>query len=264
MGNLDLARLGSLRSGVVGARLHYVPRVASTMDEARGLAEEGADDGLVVVAEEQTRGRGRFGRGWVSNPGQDLTFSVVLCPPADQLRLVNMAATMAVQETAVATTGRPAAIKWPNDVVMSGKKLSGILVESVTSRSSSLDFAIVGVGLNVNLRPEDHSEIRGIATSLAEQAGRALDRTEVLLQVLSRLDKLYAAVRRGLDLVETWTPRLETIGREIEVSWQGRRVSGRACGVDAEGNLLIQTDRGVTTVVAGEVTLSERHASWPG
>ena len=120
------------------------------------------------------------------------------------------------------------------------------------------------MGLNVNLRPEDHPEIRGIATSLAEQAERALDRTEVLLQVLSRLDELYSAVRRGLDLVETWTPRLETIGREIEVSWQGSRVSGRACGVDAEGNLLIQTDRGVTTVVAGEVTLSERHASQPG
>ncbi|MDD9995251.1 MAG: biotin--[acetyl-CoA-carboxylase] ligase [Dehalococcoidia bacterium] len=257
MENLDLARLVPLRSGVVGARLRYVPRVTSTMDEARRLAEDGAHDGLVVVAEEQTLGRGRFGRGWVSNPGQDLTFSVVLCPTADQLRLVNMAATMAVQETAVAATGRHAAIKWPNDVVMSGKKLSGILVESVTSRSSSLDFAVVGVGLNVNLRPEDHFEIREIATSLAEQAGRALDRTEVLLQVLGRLDELYSAVRRGLDLVETWTSRLETIGREIDVSWQGRRVSGRACGVDAQGNLLIQTDQGMTTVVAGEVTLSE-------
>ena len=258
MGNLDLVRLGSLRSGVVGARLHFVPRVASTMDEARRLAEDGADDGLVVVAEEQTMGRGRFGRGWVSSPGQDLTFSVMLCPTADQLRLVNMAATMAVQETAVETTGRSAAIKWPNDVVMSGKKLSGILVESVTSRSSSLDFAIVGVGLNVNLRPEAHPEIRDTATSLAEQGGRAIDRTEVLLRVLGRLDELYSAVRRGSNLLKLWTPRLETIGREIEVNWQGRRVSGRACGVDGEGNLLIQTDQGITTVVAGEVTLSER------
>ena len=258
MGNLDLVRLGSLRSGVVGARLHYVPRVASTMDEARRLAEDGADDGLVVVAEEQTMGRGRFGRGWVSSPGQDLTFSVMLCPTADQLRLVNMAATMAVQETAVETTGRSAAIKWPNDVVMSGKKLSGILVESVTSRSSSLDFAIVGVGLNVNLRPEAHPEIRDTATSLAEQGGRAIDRTEVLLRVLGRLDELYSAVRRGSNLLKLWTPRLETIGREIEVNWQGRRVSGTPCGVDGEGNLLIQTDQGITTVVAGEVTLSER------
>ncbi len=256
MAELDVARLGSLRSGVVGARIHHLRVATSTMDEARELAEAGAADGTVVVAERQTRGRGRFGRRWVSGAGGDLAFSVVLRPGPDGLRAVNMAATMAVQETAAEVAGRPAAIKWPNDVVMSSRKLSGILVETLASRAGGLDFAIVGIGLNVNLRPAAHPEIGGIATSLAAQAGWALDRTDVLARVLRRMDALYARVRAGEDLVATWAPRIETVGREVTVRWRDRSVSGRALGVDGEGNLLVETAAGLETVVAGEVTLA--------
>ena len=257
MGELDISALRSLRSGVVGAAIHHLSVAASTMDEARALAESGAGDGTVVVAERQTRGRGRFDRSWVSDGGRDLAFSVILRPAAEMLRSVNMAATMAVQDVASELTDRPAAIKWPNDVLMSGRKLSGILVESVASRGGGLEFAVVGIGLNVNLRPGDHPEISAIATSLSQQAGRCLDRTDVLLRVLRRLDGSYARVRAGADLSESWAPRIETIGKKVEVRWQDRSVSGIARGVDGEGNLLLETEAGLETIVAGEVTISQ-------
>jgi BirA family biotin operon repressor/biotin-[acetyl-CoA-carboxylase] ligase len=252
---LDLSRLAALRSGVVGVRISYEQELGSTMDEARRLAEEGATEGLVVIAEQQTKGRGRFERTWISTPGLDLTFSVLLRPAADQLRMVNMAATMAVQDTALALTNKGAVIKWPNDVLVSGRKLSGILVESVTSPSGGLQYAVIGVGLNVNLRPDERPEIRDIATSLAQESGADLDRTAVLIDVLARLDEYYAAIRVGQDLSERWAERLDTIGRYVDVNWGGRTVSGRATGVDRDGNLLIESEGQITTVVAGEVTL---------
>ena len=256
MAELDLPRLTDLQSGVVGASIHHMARVDSTMNEARALAEGGAEDGLVVVAEEQTMGRGRFERRWISAPGLDLTFSVVLRPRPHQLRMVNMAATMAVQEAAAGVTGRPAAIKWPNDVVMSGRKVSGILVESFSSRLSGLDFAVVGIGLNVNLPTRDHAEIRDIATSLAEQAGLPVDRTGVLIEVLRRLDGLYSALRCRKDLAEMWSQRIDTIGRSVRVRSAELEIVGRACGVDGEGNLLVETANGVAAVVAGDVTIT--------
>jgi BirA family biotin operon repressor/biotin-[acetyl-CoA-carboxylase] ligase len=255
---LDLGRLVALRSGTVGSVVEYAHTLGSTMDEARKLAKRGAADGLVVVADRQTKGRGRFDRSWVSTPGLDLTFSVVLRPAAGHLRLVNMAATMAVQETAEALTGRLAVIKWPNDVQMSGKKLSGILIESVMSPAGGFEFAVIGIGLNVNLRPDEHPEIRDIATSLAQQSGAELDRTGVLLAVLAKLNELYGEIRSGADLSGRWAERIDTIGRDVDVSWGDRTVSGRATGVDRDGNLLIQAhgaDGETTTVVAGEVTL---------
>lgn len=252
---LDLTQLAALRSSVVGSTIEYAHTLGSTMDEARKLAGRGAADGLVVVADEQTKSRGRFDRTWVSTPGLDLTFSVVLRPAAEHLRLVNMAATMAVQNTAETLTGRPAVIKWPNDVQMSGKKLSGILVESVMAPAGSLEFAVIGIGLNVNLRPDEHPEIRDIATSLAQQSGANLDRTSVLLSLLARLDELYTEIRSGTDLSGRWAERLDTLGRDVDVSWGDRIVSGRATGVDRDGNLLIASEGHTTTVVAGEVTL---------
>jgi BirA family biotin operon repressor/biotin-[acetyl-CoA-carboxylase] ligase len=141
---------------------------------------------------------------------------------------------------------------------MSGKKLSGILIESVMSPAGGLEFAVIGIGLNVNLRPDEHPEIRDIATSLAQQSGAELDRTGVLLAVLAKLNELYGEIRSGADLSGRWAERIDTIGRDVDVSWGDRTVSGRATGVDRDGNLLIQAhgaDGETTTVVAGEVTL---------
>lgn len=250
---IDVLRGHSRR--VLGSEIDYVRTVDSTMDRARLLAEQGAPEGLIVLAERQTKGRGRFDRKWVSSMGRDLLFSVVVRPEAEFLAMCNMAATIAVQDVATAVTGKTATIKWPNDVMMFGRKVSGILMESVTSKSGRLDFAVIGVGINVNLRSTAHPEIRNIATSLAEQRGAELDRTEVLDQVLSRLDELYASLLSGVDLSKCWADRIDTIGREVEVNQGGEMVYGKALGVDRDGSLIVETEKGTNIVVAGEVTV---------
>lgn len=255
MSDLKIDVLRAQSGRVVGNVIDYVHTVDSTMDRARLLAEQGAPEGLVVLAEWQTKGRGRFDRKWVSSMGRDLLFSIVVRPEAEFLSMCNMAATIAVQDVAIAVTGKTATIKWPNDVMMFGRKVSGILMESVASKPGRLDFAVIGMGINVNLRSAVYSEIRDIATSLAEQKGTELDRTEVLGQVLRRFDELYALLRSGVDLSGCWAGRIDTIGREVEVNQGGELVYGKASGVDRYGNLLVETRKGTNTVVAGEVTV---------
>ena len=232
------------------------------MDEARRLGGEGGPDGTVVVAEEQTAGRGRFNRAWASPRGENLVFSVLLRPTLAQLPYVNMAATLAVCE-AVEGLRAPmdressrlkTAIKWPNDVRARGRKLSGILVETVLE-SAVVDFAVVGIGINVNFDPGRFPEIAQTATSIFVETGRKADRTRVFTEVLGRLDALYRLVRDGETLVNRWAPRLETLGREVVVRSGERVLRGRALSVDEQGNLVLARPDGSTlTVAAGEVT----------
>ena len=244
-----------LADRVVGRQVLYYDTVRSTMDEAGALAEDGWGEGAVVIAEEQTAARGRFERRWVSAVGQDVTFSLVLRPRRDQLSQVNMAATLAVADMAQQLTGLASSIKWPNDVMMSGRKLAGILIETAMD-AEELRHAVVGIGINVNLDPSEYAEISSIATSLYSEMGSRVGRASVIVTVLERLDDLYAAVRRGRSLTEAWAARLDTLGRTVKVRWRDREVEGVATGVDESGNLrLTGPDGSTTTVVAGEVTL---------
>ena len=254
--DLDLELLQADRTGrLVGREVFYHATVDSTMDEARRLAEAGRPEGTVVVAEEQSAGRGRFHRTWVSAPGQDLLLSVLLRPAPTQLRYVNMAATLAVCHAAVELTALTPFIKWPNDVRIEGRKLAGILVETVMN-GDELEHAVVGVGINVNSDPSGRPGAGGNATSLLEKSGRRLSRTAVLRAVLDRLDDLYGDVKRGRSLTEEWAGRLDTLGTTVRVESGGHLVEGLASGVDAEGNLIVTRPDGSTaTVVGGEVTL---------
>ena len=162
--DIDLLRR-ALSSRVVGSNVLHYDLLGSTMDEARRLAEQDAPEGTVVIAEEQTAGRGRFDRSWISPRGQNLSFSVMLRPTAAQLPFMNMAATLAVYETLVDLTGLTPAIKWPNDVRINGLKASGILIET-TMEGSDVSYAIVGIGLNVNFDPSEFPEIAPTATSI--------------------------------------------------------------------------------------------------
>ncbi len=225
------------------------------MDEARRLAENDAVEGTVVLAEQQTAGRGRFARPWSSSEGQDVLFSVVLRPSVGQLPSVNMAATLAVCKVAAEVTGLEATIKWPNDVRIRGRKVAGILIESAIVAGEPR-FAVVGIGVNVNLDRSRLAEIAPPATSLSRELGRDVDRTEVLLRVLIHLDDLYSAVRAGENLTEQWAERIDTLGRDVKVQWRDRLLEGRAESVDDQGSLVLARPDGTTvTVVAGEVTL---------
>ena len=254
--NIEMLR-HKLTGRLVGSRLHYHQVLGSTMDEAHSLAQLESPEGTVVVAEEQTAGRGRFNRAWVSPPGQNLALSVLLRPGSDQLRYVNMAATLAVSGAIIELTGLRPSIKWPNDVRINGRKVSGILIET-TVEGGELSYAVVGIGLDVNFDPSQTPGLADIATSLYLETGRPLDRTAVMLAVLERLDDLYAAVKRGCSLTDRWAAQLDTIGRTVKVRWGDRLMEGRARGVDEQGNLLLaQPDGSTVTVVAGEVTLQE-------
>ena len=255
MQDLDLMRVSAeLGEAVVGTCIHYQQVTGSTMDDARELARNGEPEGSVIVAEEQNKGRGRFDRVWVSPPGLNLYFTVILRPTPSQLHYMNMAASLAVFDTAAQFAGLQPAVKWPNDVRIGGRKLSGILIET-EFEGDRLSHALVGIGINVNLDVSEHPEIADTATSLRSEAGREFDRSDALQAALASLDMWYARVKAGESLTEEWAATLETLGKRVEFRWRDQVIAGLAESVDDQGNLtILQTNGERVSVVAGEVT----------
>ena len=253
--DLDIPALESaLAHRIIGHRIHHYDLIGSTMDEARRLTSEGVPEGTIVIAEEQTAGRGRFNRAWVSPRGENLSFSVILTPPASRLPYMNMAATLAVARTVADTAELKPTIKWPNDVRVGGLKISGILIE--TSIESEYEVcAIIGIGVNVNFDPSLYAEIADISTSLYRETGQRRNRTPVLRTLLEHFDDAYAAVRAGNSLTAEWSAMLDTLGRTVTLRSQHDTIEGIAESVDEQGNLLVrQADGSLHTATAGEVT----------
>jgi len=257
---LDLDKLQTLlRTGFVGRCVFYEASTPTTMDIARREARRGAPEGAIAIAEEQTAGRGRMGRSWVSPPGVNLYFTLILRPAVEELRYVSVIAPLAVCQAIEETTGLFPRIKWPNDVVIDGKKVSGILSESeVTDTEAS--FALVGPGINVNLDVAAHEEIRDIATSLRAELDRDVAREEVLAAMLNHFESIYQALRRGEVVSMNWKQRLDTLGQHVRVSGpDGAQLEqGTAVDADSDGSLILRRDVGShVRVEAGEVTLRE-------
>lgn len=245
----------SLRTAPIGSRIIYLPVVTSTMDIARQEAERGGEEGTVVVAEEQTAGRGRLGRRWVSVPGQNLSFSVLLYPSRWMCARLSVATPVAVARAIRRTCGLSPTLKWPNDVRVGGKKVCGILIETAL-QDAEVRYAIVGIGINVGFRPEEHPEVTALATSLEAELGKPVSREELLQAVLTELSLLYAHLKGWGDAWGEWQSSLETLGREVQVRWGEQVEEGVAEAVDGEGNLLLRrADGTLVTLAAGEVTL---------
>ncbi len=243
-----------MADSVVGHRVEYRLETGSTMDDARDLARKGAPQGVVVVAEQQGRGRGRFNRTWVSPPGLNLYMTLLLRPLPSQLPYMNMAAALAVQRTVSEASGLPTSIKWPNDIRIGGRKLSGILIET-EFEGARLDHALVGIGINVNLEVREYPEISDIATSLRSATGRKFDRNEILVAALRNLDEWYGRVAKGESLTEAWAGTLDTLGKQVQLRWRDSVIEGLAESVDDSGNLVVlQSDGSRVSAVAGEVT----------
>lgn len=253
--DLDTPALESaLARRIIGRRIHHYDLIGSTMDEAWRLAAEGAVEGTVVIAEEQTAGRGRFNRAWVSPRGENLSFSVILLPPASQLPYMNMAATLAVARTVADCANLQPTIKWPNDVRVGGLKISGILIET-SIESEDAVCSIIGIGVNVNFDPSLYAEIADISTSLYRETGQRRNRTPVLRALLEHFDDAYAAVRAGKSLTSDWSAMLDTLGRVVSLRSQHETIEGVAESVDEQGNLLVRlADGTLHTATAGEVT----------
>ncbi|MFH1169718.1 MAG: biotin--[acetyl-CoA-carboxylase] ligase [Chloroflexota bacterium] len=245
-----------LGTELIGRKVIYRSRVASTMDEARREARQGAAAGTVIVADEQTAGRGRIKRLWLT-PGGNIALSVILYPEITSLPYLIMMASLAVSYSIEAVTGLAAQIKWPNDVLINGKKVCGILVESDVRRGG-VAYAIIGIGVNVALLPSDYPEIETTATSLAAETGGEVSRLAVIRRLLVEMDRLYQSLPGGGAVYEQWRQRLVTLGRRVRVVSGSEVLEGIAESVAAEGSLLLRRADGSTTmIVAGDVTLRE-------
>jgi len=251
----DVTRFhGLLRTDAFGRNLIFEPIVGSTMDLARDAAHHAAPEGTLALADEQTAGRGRLGRSWLTPPAANLTFTLLLQPPASVLRQVAMMAPLAIVH-AVEETDVRATIKWPNDVQVGGKKLAGVLIESEIEAGST-SVVLCGIGLNVNFDPRAHEETRDIATSLAVELGRNVRREPLLASLLLHFERLYVEATSGASMREAWRDRLATLGQQVRATMPDRIVEGVAEDVDETGALLVRTaDNRLVTVEAGDVTL---------
>jgi BirA family biotin operon repressor/biotin-[acetyl-CoA-carboxylase] ligase len=249
--------LARLTTKTFGRNLHLFPSLGSTNDKARELASGGAPEGSVVIALDQTNGRGRQDRSWVSEPGKNLTFSVVLRPriPAGFLGVVSLYAAAATAAAVSSLAGKPAGCKWPNDVVIGGRKVSGILCES-TITGTGVGAVIAGIGVNVNQR-EFPPAISGVATSIALERGPDADLAAALCALLESLESLYAPSESSWPaaVVSAWTARNVVLGSRVEAERSAGRITGIARSVTATGALRIDTDAGPVDVSAGDVHL---------
>lgn len=243
----------------IGRDIRVLAQTASTNDVAEKLALDGAREGVVVFAEEQTRGRGRLGRSWISPPGKGLWFSVLLRPPLRTTEATQLTVTAAVSvcRSLRQTTGLPLEIKWPNDVTCRGRKVAGILTE-MNADPDTLHHVVLGIGVDVNLEPKDFpAELRDVATSLRIESGQTLDRPALAASLLEALDTDYRRVCDGRfwEVADEWARYCCTLGREVTLVLGSRRLTGRAEALDETGALLLRTEHGhLERVIGGDVT----------
>jgi BirA family biotin operon repressor/biotin-[acetyl-CoA-carboxylase] ligase len=243
------------RSQIIGREILVFEQTTSTSDIVAHLARSQANEGLVVFAESQTKGRGRLGRAWVSPRGKGLWFSVLLHPkfkPAAAAR-ITVAASVAVAGAIRKRTGLDARIKWPNDVTIAGKKVAGILTE-LRADGDEILAAILGIGIDVNCRAEQLPA--EIATSLLIETGQPHDRAALAAEVLTALDELY---RSDFDtVVAEWARLSTTLGRQLVVRLGARRIEGHAQALDGDGALLLRLDNGrVERILSADATVEK-------
>lgn len=258
MGTLGPFSLDGLETEFVGQNLVYRPAIGSTNDEAKRLARAGAPEGTLVLTDYQTSGRGRLDRRWEAPAGSSLLMSLVFRPhlAAHQVQRLTMICGLAAVDAIEAETGLKVGLKWPNDLVIGEAKLGGILTE-IELDGSRVDYAVVGIGLNVNLDPGQlPPDLLVAPTSLSRVAGRKVARLPLLWELLRAIEVRYKALRAGQSPQAEWAARLVTLGQPVAVSAIDSCLEGVAEGVDDDGALLLRLPDGrLETVRVGDVTL---------
>jgi BirA family biotin operon repressor/biotin-[acetyl-CoA-carboxylase] ligase len=249
--------LRSLDTAVVGRRIFYHPALASTMDTARREAEKGAPEGTVIIAGEQTGGRGRLHRTWISPPG-NIALSIILNPGLAGLPYLIMIASLAAASAIEPVADLKTQIKWPNDILIAGKKVGGILVENAM-KGKKVAYSIVGIGINIDLNVAAHPEISDTAVSLETAQVKDDLRVRITKSLLTEFDRLYLKLPDGRLIYEAWRDRLVSLGKKVRVISGSQVIEGTAESVDETGTLLIrQPDGTLVNVIAGDVTLREK------
>ncbi len=246
----------NLGNRFIGREVRYYPSVASTMDIARREARRGAPEGTAIIAAGQTAGRGRLKRAWLSPPGS-LSLSLILYPPRTALPFLVMLASVAVVRCLRKITGLRAGIKWPNDVLVSHRKVCGILVETEINPEKRT-YAVIGIGINVNVNLADCPEIAPVATSLSAELGREVPRLDVARCLLREIDSFYLALPDGKLISQEWQRHLVTLGCRVTVTAGDTVLEGIAESVAEDGRLFLRQANGnLTEVIAGDVTLRD-------
>jgi BirA family biotin operon repressor/biotin-[acetyl-CoA-carboxylase] ligase len=243
----------------LGTPLSTYGRLGSTNEVAARLAEAGAFEGTLVTAEEQTRGRGRQGRSWHSPPGVGIWMSLVLRPQcnAGQAAGIPLAGALSVASALKTATGVEVGLKWPNDVYMNGRKVAGVLGESVVE-GASVRYAVLGLGINVNLLEDQVPEdLQSIAGSVAMATGKSWNRVDILASVLKALEKrYYDYVQHGFGALSAEFRSLsKLVGQPVELILSNRTLSGTVLDLAPDGSLLLTTESGPEQVRVGEATL---------
>lgn len=247
---------------IVGRDIRVFEETGSTNDIVEKLARDGVKEGVVVFAEAQTRGRGRLGRKWLSPSRQGLWFSVLLRPnlrPQAATQLT-VAAGTALRRALHEQTGLKPEIKWPNDILIGGRKVAGVLTE-LSAELDHIKHLILGIGVDVNLgAAEFPTELRKTATSLKLETGRHLQRAAVAAAILRELDRDYERIRaqRFPELADEWEQHCATLGNRVSIQIGERTLQGMAEALDEDGALLLRTQHGrLERIIGGDVTLQK-------
>jgi BirA family biotin operon repressor/biotin-[acetyl-CoA-carboxylase] ligase len=248
----DAARLAAaLHTASLGRDFRYVRQTSSTMDLARTAAAEGAPHGTLILAEEQTAGRGRRGRGFFSPPGGSLYFTLILRPSREQYARLPLAVPLAVCR-ACAHEGVDARIKWPNDIWVGERKLCGMLIDGETGPAGLAAYA--GIGINVNADPTADPALSEVATSLSRELGREVGREALLARICEELEAAIAAPEA--DLVDAYRAVSLVLGRRITVEEADRAYEARAVEIAPDGALVVEREGGERlTVFAADVSV---------
>lgn len=251
----------ALKTRILGRNIISYERVDSTNTAAYGLAEKGMAEGAVILAEEQAKGKGRHGRQWISPPKGGVYLSCILRPTItpQEIAKVTLLAAVAVSKAIRNVTGLGATIKWPNDIIVNGRKVCGILTE-MKAEQDRVDFLILGVGINVNTKMRNLP--RG-ASSLQEELSRqgrqgAISRLEVVRKMLESLEREYLLLKaKGFKpIIEEWKELSSMIGARIRVTLQNRTIEGQAHDIDPDGALVVRLESGILEKVpSGDITM---------
>lgn len=246
----------ALKTNIIGKKVIYYDSIDSTNTAAYNLAKEGADEGVVVVAEKQTRGRGRLSREWVSLKHKGIYFSVILRPKITpfQAPKITLVAAVSIALAIRETTGAQALIKWPNDILLNGRKIAGILTE-MEAECDSIQFLILGIGINVNNKS---SELPKGASSIYNETDEKISRIELLRNMLKKLEESYLLFRKeGFSPIrKEWSNLSATLGRRVRATCMHKRIEGEAVDIDSDGALKIRLDNGFhERVMAGDILL---------
>lgn len=254
------SRLGRIR--VIGRDIRVFRETTSTNDVIEKLARDGVKEGAVAFAESQTKGRGRLGRKWMSPTGKGLWFSLLLRPDLhpQQTTQLTVATATALRRAIQVHAGVTPDIKWPNDILLNGRKVAGILTE-LSAELDHIKYVIIGVGIDVNQGAGDFpAELRSVATSLKLESGKMLSRASLAVEVLRQLDHDYHRLVSGQfqEIAEEWEEHCTTLGQTVVIRIGDRRIRGRAESLSDDGALLLRSEHGhLETIMGGDVSIEK-------